>query len=82
MMLTMIVRFIREMMKLSLVLEIFQNGLERRKEFNGPDIISHTQYLNQIFLVFCWTRTPKYPWRPSVSWRFLSPSPFPCDRRS
>jgi hypothetical protein len=31
--------FIKEMMKLSLVLEIFQNGLERRKAFNGPSIM-------------------------------------------
>jgi hypothetical protein len=44
--------------------------------------LSHTHYLNQIFLVFCQTRTPNYPWRPSVSWLFLSPSPFPCDRGS
>jgi hypothetical protein len=33
-------------------------------------------------LVFYRTRTPNYPWRPSVSWLFLSPSPFPCDRGS
>jgi hypothetical protein len=38
-MLTMIVMFIKEMMKLSLVLEIFQNGLERRKAFNVPAIM-------------------------------------------
>jgi hypothetical protein len=44
--------------------------------------MSHTHYLNRIFLVFCRTRTPNYPWRPSVSWLFLSPSPFPCDRGS
>ena len=44
--------------------------------------LSHTYYLNQIFLVFYRTKTPNYPWRPSVSWLFLSPSPFPCDRGS
>jgi hypothetical protein len=44
--------------------------------------LSHTHYLNWIFLVFCRPRTPNYPWRPNVSWLFLSPSPFPCDRRS
>jgi hypothetical protein len=38
-MLTMVVMFIKEMMKLSLILEIFQNGLERRKTFNGPTIM-------------------------------------------
>ena len=33
-------------------------------------------------MVFCQTRTTNYPWRPSVSWLFLSPSLFPCDRGS
>jgi hypothetical protein len=38
-MLTMIVMFVKEIMKLSLILEIFQNGLERRKTFNGPTVM-------------------------------------------
>jgi hypothetical protein len=34
--------------------------------------MSHTHYLNRIFLVFCRIRTPRYPWRPSINWLFLS----------
>jgi hypothetical protein len=41
---------------------------------NNPQfLMSHTHYLNRIFLVFCRIRSPKHPWRTSVSWLFLSP---------
>jgi hypothetical protein len=62
---------LKEFPSLSKVIEVWSTHPDEPMS-SASEQLSHTHYLNRIFLVFCRIRSPRYPWRPIINWLFLS----------